>query len=385
MTWIHDPWNIVLIVLAGVAAWLLLAWAHLRFWVARLHLELPYAVAERLRAADGGVYELRRISEEAAVSEDRPPVLLVHGICANHRNQDIHPDYSLARYLANRGRDVWLLTLRSGAHQDRRRGHVPMGFDSMVRHDVPEGIAQVLARTGARALDYVAFSMGGMLLYAALGNTVDGDKLRKVVFVGSPGRVEPPHRVPKVLGRIPRKWTPVLWSGLGARMFAFVSEWFLTPLHWMILNPKNMPKGITRLALVDCVQDVPGELLADFLAWAVNDGVVRVGGKDVLDGIRRARQPALFIAGTADRLGKASAVRAAFDQWGSESGARAKQFALLGQESGAHADYGHGDLAMGSRVTEELYPRIEAFLAQAGDRQISNAMPMDQVEAPTRI
>src|SRR6476469_492518 len=39
------------------------------------------------------------------------PVLLVHGIAANRYNFDLTDDLSLARYLAARGYDVWLVEL----------------------------------------------------------------------------------------------------------------------------------------------------------------------------------------------------------------------------------------------------------------------------------
>jgi pimeloyl-ACP methyl ester carboxylesterase len=186
--------------------------------------------------------------------------------------------------------------------------------------------------------------------------------VRKVVLVGSPGRVIAPHRVPKLLGRLPRGWVPRLPSRLIARMLAFLSEWFTTPVHRMILNPSNMAKGITRTAMVDCVQDVPGELLADFIAWATSDGVVRVDGDDVLAGIRQAGQPVLFIAGAGDRVGVASAVHAAYQAWGADIHAPEKRFLLLGREAGAATDYGHADLAMGMSLPTEVFPEIAAFL-----------------------
>src|SRR5262245_56346522 len=79
---------------------------HERYWVRRLSLELEYELVEKVEAPDGGVFELRRLPRKGA--SDGEPILLVHGVACNHRNQDVHPDYSLARYLASLGRDVWL-------------------------------------------------------------------------------------------------------------------------------------------------------------------------------------------------------------------------------------------------------------------------------------
>lgn len=103
------------VLLLGFVAATVLAvalWAHALFWRRRIAIALPYAETHRIATADKSAIELRRITQP--VAQVLPPVLLVHGIAINHRNMDTHPDYSLARALAKTGRDVWLLTLRSG-------------------------------------------------------------------------------------------------------------------------------------------------------------------------------------------------------------------------------------------------------------------------------
>ena len=73
-------------------------------------MTLPPLIA----TADGSAIELRRVPVPEGVERAGPPALLVHGLALNHRNHDMLEDLSLARYMAKRGRDVWLLTLRSG-------------------------------------------------------------------------------------------------------------------------------------------------------------------------------------------------------------------------------------------------------------------------------
>jgi len=361
MAWMLEPWGMALTIVAIAVLSLLYVWAHVAFWARRLGLPLAYDCEEVLPTPDGNAIELRRI-DGSKPGSSLPPVLLVHGICANHRNQDISPDASLARFLAALGRDVWLLTLRSGRARPWRELPRPSGFSTMTQHDVPMGINRVLEITGAAHLDYVGFSMGGMLLYASLGRTVDPSRLRRVAFVGSPGRVQPPVGVPRFLRFLPRLFVPPVLTGMLGTGFAFLAEWIVTPMHRMILNPRNMAKGMTRLALVECVQDVPGGLLADFMVWATNDGVIRIGGGDVLDALSDVGVPALFIAGADDRVGTPGAVRAAFDAWASHRADVPKAYLVLGKASGAMEDYGHGDLAVGERLSKELYPMIGAFL-----------------------
>lgn len=355
--------TLALVALAIVAVLFLATWAHLRYWVRRLTLALPYATTARIDTRDGARIELRRvpIPDDVAIA-GLPPVLLVHGLGANYRNQDLHPSCSLARHLAALGRDVWLLNLRSGLGHWTRREAARVRFVAMVRNDVPIGVEEVLARTGAAALDYVGFSMGGMLLYAALGRTLPRERVRRVVIVGSPGRVSVPARLLPLLRRVPRWLVPASRYKRAAHAFAFAAEWVRTPLHGLFYNPANVSSGIPRAALVNMVEDIPASLNADFLEWAVTGGDIRVDGERALDGLADATAPALFFAGNADRMAPPAAVKAAFDAWGSAHAEVTKRFLVLGRDFGAHADYGHGDLAMGTHVAIELFEPIAKFL-----------------------
>ncbi|MCU0693762.1 MAG: alpha/beta hydrolase, partial [Polyangiaceae bacterium] len=287
MAWWSDPWLLAIVVLLATSVLSVLAWLHIRFWERALSFPLHYDSVEVHRAPDGGRFELRHLT--APLTPDShlgrlPPVLLVHGICANHRNQDACEQSSLARYLASQGRDVWLATLRSGRPWRAKEGLQPARFASMARFDVPMAVARVLELTHEKQLDYVGFSMGGMLLYASVGRGVKPQQLRRAVFVGAPGRVQPPIGVPRLLRFLPAVLVPPILTGLLGTAFAFMSEWVVTPAHRVIVNPRNLAPGATRQALVDVVQDVPGRLLADFMVWATSDGVIRVDGQDVLQG-----------------------------------------------------------------------------------------------------
>ncbi len=208
-----------------------------------------------------------------------------------------------------------------------------MRFAAMVKEDVPLGISTVLARTGAAAIDYVGFSMGGMLLYAALGRTVPVALVRRVVIVGSPGRVAAPRHFLPFLRRVPRWLVPGGRYKLGAHAVAFASEWIHTPIHRIVINPANVHAGMTRAALVNMVEDIPAPLNADFLEWAAGDGSIRVDGEPVLEGLAGVGVPALFFAGTADRLAPPGAVQAAFDAWGSARDHVDKRLVVLGRST----------------------------------------------------
>lgn len=322
---------------------------------------MPYESIERLLTDDGAVIELRRIPRAQQPTADLPPVLVVHGVASNHRNQDAHPDNSLARHMAGIGRDVWVVTLRSGLGR-RLLSRFRMRFEDMARNDVPLAVRAVLERTGASQLDYAGFSMGGMLLYAALGRGVDERMIRRVVLVGSPGRIIAPIAVPHWFRRIPSWIVPTLRLRWLALFVAFMSEWFPTILHRVVLNPANMSPGMTRLALANCIEDVPSELHADFLHWASGDGTVTVGSQPLLDRIHSVCIPALFVAGSADHIAPVAAVHHAFEAWGSECPDMPKRFMVLGRDLGVAHDYGHGDLAMGAQIANDLFVTVARFL-----------------------
>lgn len=380
MSW-HE---LYVIAIALVVAFVLLVVAlvsHLAYWDRKLGVKMHYALELRLPTPDGAAIELRRLPpRERIVSAadhepapgsaleqspgPEPPILLVHGLGANHRNHDLLPDHSLARYLSALGRDVWLVTLRSGVERLPRRALRHVRFGAMVEHDLPLAVDEVLRRTEHARLDYVGFSMGGMLLYAALGHTLPESKLRRAVIIGSPAVIKTPFQLPRFIARLPEAIVPTARLRLFGRIWAFAVEWIRTPFHHLVANPDNIAPGLGRHALVNLAADIAGGLHLDFVAWAVSaDGVLRLNGQSVLSRLEGVQIPALFIAGSADRLAPPSAVRAAYEAWGSTSDGLDKRFVLLGREHGAKSDYGHGDLAIGRHVHEEVFAPVAAFLA----------------------
>lgn len=364
--------------LALLAALVVAAVAHYRYWVRRLTVPLEYVHEERIETPDGSAIELRRVPplrekrggavepapEKLASALAQAPVLLVHGIGINHQNNDMLPDLSLARHLATEGRDCWLLTLRSGRAGARWRERGLMRFERMARHDLPIGIDRVLELTGAPQLDYVGFSMGGMLLYGSIARTVDAAKVRKVVIIGSPAIVRPPWPL-ALFGWtrfLPWWLLPTIPLRLVSRMIAFAADWFpATPLHDLVYNPRNVERGIAGASLMT-IQDMPAALAHDFARWSALGGPVDVEGRSIVERLEDLEIPALFFAGAADRLAPPESVRAAYDAWARDRPAVEKTFVLLGREAGASEDYGHGDLAIGRRAREDVFEPVAAFL-----------------------
>lgn len=355
MTW----WELGLLATLGFG---LAAWAHLRYWVARLSRQTRYDELHRVASSDGSAFELRRLTPHNPIG--LPPVLMVHGIAINHRNLDPDEDLSLARQLRSDGRDVWLLTLRCG-RADLSAAEVRLsGFEALVTRDLPEAAQEVLTRTASPQLDYVGFSMGGMVAYAGLGRALPAAWVRKVVIIGSPARVR--ALVPGLgwLCRLPTWfycWTLPL-RGL-AQGTAFAAEWFGTPIHSLSVQLANSAKGYVRVLLVDAVQSIPAPLLRDFGLWAYADGVIRLAdGQDVLEGLRSVSHPLLMVSGTRDLLASPPLMQPAFDAWGSQHSDTEKSLHIVGKIAGHSLDYGHGDLAIGARAAAEVNAPVCAFL-----------------------
>jgi polyhydroxyalkanoate synthase subunit PhaC len=354
------------IAIAVLCAGAIATWLHYRYWVSRFTLSLAYELHEKVKTDDGSAIELRRLPPPSAGPRSGPPILLVHGIAINHRNHDIRDDLSLGRYLTERGRDVWLLTLRCGrddlSFSEERR----VTFERMAQYDLPLGIAEVLRRTGASELDYVGFSMGGILLYAALGRTVDETRLRKIAIIGSPATIRPPLAMLALAARLVPNWiVPTVRLRIVSRLFAFASEWIVTPFHLWIYNPQNVERGVAAHVLVNGLANIPGKLAAEFVRWAAEGGPVRYGDVPVTESLRKIDRPVLFLAGAADRLAPPSSVALAFEAWGADRGSTQKEMRVAGIDHGAAADYGHGDLAIGRFAAEDVFEPVATFLALA--------------------
>ncbi len=348
------PW---LVSLGALAVLLLATWAHVAFW--RRKLSLPLTYDEELRVpVDGNSWcELRRL--KPATPSALPPVLMVHGIAINHRNIDAREDVSLARAMRDTGRDVWLLTLRSGRRDLTWRERHSIDFTTLAQHDIPQAITTVLAKTGAKQLDYLGFSMGGMLAYAAFGRTVPLEQIRRVVIMGSPGIVGAVLPGTKIAAQIGRVWKPIVPSRLFTSLFAFVAEIVVTPLQHLFLNPHNNLPGLLHTFMIDATADIPGPLGMNMVQWAAKDGVVRFAGEPVLPGLAQVHAPVLFLAGGADKLGTPKSLRAAYEAW-----AGPKQFILLAKSAGFSADYGHMDMVTGPQAPAEVFQPIIRFFAE---------------------
>jgi len=338
-------------------------WLHLVYWTRRYAIARCYDETHEFVGPDGVALRVHRYRPRG-VPSSMPPILACHGLGATHRNLDLDDSHSLALHLAEAGRDVWLGVLRSGRRDLGYLARRRIDFDSMARADVPGLVAFVRARTGAAQIDWIGYSMGGMLLYAALGGrTIAPGCVRKVAILASPARFGVPFPGLAWVGS--QRWVGLLDVPFGVlgRLFAFAARRFRVPLEDLVLNPANIAPERARYAMVEVVNDIPGPLQRSFARFARLRRFVSLDGLDYLDGLRSIDIPVTFWAGDADKLAPARAIQPAFEAWGADNARSDKKLVRLGRAHGQHEDYGHGDIAFGDRAVEEVYRPVEAWLA----------------------
>jgi len=296
---------------------------------------------------------------------DLPPAILVSGYACNRYFMDFDNHYSLARFLARRGIDAWVLELRGHGHSEvavgRRRGWT---FDDLVRFDVPAALTHVRARVGARRLVWIGHSMGGMIAYAALGlNPAVQEALAGFVTIAAPMGFPPvtsqtmrtlgeillalplPQRLPQ-RGVLVALWSVLRWSPSTAQVG---------------MNPANVDVHVFGRALRLFMSNVPRSKLRQLAQWSLSGEFRSCDGSiDYRANLPRINTPALIIAGAADRLASPEMVRFAHDRISSTQ----KRYREFGVRSGDSADYGHVDLIFGRRAPDEVFPVIGDWIEQ---------------------
>lgn len=295
-----------------------------------------------------------------------PPVLLVHGMGANHYNWDYREEVSLAHYLQERGWDVWVPELRGdpGSVPPDPKAARRFSFDDHAERDMPAIIDAVLAATGEQELAWVGHSMGGMLLYTTLATRPEVVEAGVAVcspaemrrLVGVHKRLRGMGWATKGQGRYPAASLARLTSPLGR----------LNPLYRRLGNREHydwpVANGMARRALVD----LPRPMVHQATTWLKTGHLLHDDGsthwltdRDTAD----VDVPLLVFGGAIDKVVPHPNVEAACDVFDQCT------YRLLGTEGGFSSDYGHVDPIVGNTARTEVYPLIEQFLA----RQVEGA------------
>lgn len=283
----------------------------------------------------------------------REPVILCHGLGANRFTFDFGGRHTLARQLAERGFEAWILELRGRGLAGAAKGS---SFDRQVEHDVGTALRTVLAAGGAKEALWVGHSKGGMLALAHLAKHPRAP-IRALATLGSPTSFTEQTAL-KPFARVVRPLlsAPAVPIEKLSKLALVVPppDWFMRYL----VHPENLEPEVRRRALANVGADVAGGVGRQFLGWIQQGRWTSEDGQvDYAAGLRNVAAPALLIGGTRDLLSPPSSAHHAA-KWL----AGAVETVTAGRESGFREDYGHGDLVLGRHAPEEIYPRVIQFL-----------------------
>jgi pimeloyl-ACP methyl ester carboxylesterase len=327
----------------------------------------PDRQVEFARTPDGWDLALHHYPVEDAMG---PPVVLCGGYACNRFFLDFDDRYSLARFLARRGFDTWVLELRGrGYSEPAGNPGAAWTFDDLVRFDVPAAVAHVRARCRGRRPVWIGHSMGGMVMYAALGQAPElAESVAGFVTMASPVAFPPvashlAQRLGRLLlllpgpGRLPQQpvlralWLVIGWSSRAAEIG---------------MNPANTDQRAFGRALQRFICNVPRIKLQQLVGWSLTGQFRSVDGQvDYRANLERITTPALIIAGAADRLAPPEAVGLAYDRIRSP----VKVYREFAAGAGDASDYGHVDLIFGRRAPEEVFGTISSWLENAIDER----------------
>jgi len=288
------------------------------------------------------------------------PVVIGHGLAGSRYLFDCHPDYSLARFLAARGYDTWLVDLRGRNEswpEGDRRPDLQWSFDDFVAADVPAAIATACEVADAGEAFWLGTEMSGIALYAvAIAGT--SAQLRGGITMGAPAVTPPEAQVPGVTTPFPQPDGARLpfstVAEIGPRLAADRSEHLESSFR-----AENTDWIVAARYFRHGVPDEATELVDQFREWMV-EGVMRTRDGAIVysDHLGAMRLPVLVLVGASDLQRPPDAVRATFEAVGSTD----KTFVRVGTADGFPVDAGHDDLVAGFCSPTHVFPLVADWL-----------------------
>jgi pimeloyl-ACP methyl ester carboxylesterase len=309
-----------------------------------------------LTTPDGWCLHLRRLAPEDARpgGPARQPLLIVHGYGMNGSIFSWHHGGpSLMEHLLDHGFDPWSVDLRGTSSSRRARGRAPVELATQAFVDVPAAVDHVRRVTGRDDLVLVGCSLGGALLYAAIGAGLVAPA--RLITMGSPlvwGEATPLLRLFGALGGLVGR-LPVRGTRAAAQLALPVVRDHAPDLLGFYLNPR-----LTDLAepgpMVATVED-PHPAITVALARWIRHGHLVLDGHHVSQALRAVTTPTLIVHAREDGIVPPSAARAARD-W---LGGPVDELAVHHPDQPVR----HVELFLGSHVHDAVFRPLTDWLA----------------------
>jgi pimeloyl-ACP methyl ester carboxylesterase len=290
------------------------------------------------------------------------PVVLCHGLSSNRFFFELPEAPSLAKYLAEQGRDVWVAELRGSGMSDapgllKSDVSYAWDFDDHLDKDIEPIINKVLQQTGAPAIHWVGHSMGGMLILAYLAANPDAP-VASVVTVGSPvdfSKMNKKAAGPLLENKWLIEWAPFFPVTFFVRFLTpiihLLPENLLTVIHTPNIEPKTARKAVALASQLV----TSNRIWLQFGKFIETEEFARGDGRPYLDKISLCEKPILALAGSMDYMAPQRAVTGLCESSERPPNAVCR---VIGKEIGCSEDYGHLDLMVGSKSSTEVYPMI---------------------------
>jgi len=356
------------------------------------------ALAETIRTEDGWSLVAIRygVEKDATPSQTHKPViLLVHGLNNNAWLFDVTPEYSLARYLAANGFEVWDVNLRGAGYSTKPFfqypreivrilvGGAPLELprptldprkydwtcDDYIRYDVPAIIDHAKARTGAERVFWLGHSMGGIigLVYAS------GDQQKNLGGVITMGshlyHATPTNRILQAMSdniELFKVFHSLINSTLASSIQGMSQSTLEGDFDILYSAPGALRHDIRMRLLYDVTEDIPSGVLSQFFQLVKRGYFYSADGKtNYFDGLSEIRVPTLLVAGKIDNIAEPDSVRRTYEEIGSSD----KEYYEAGIANGCSTDYGHVDMILGRNAPKDIYPVVLEWLkAHTGQR-----------------
>jgi len=353
MLWTIVVWLFWLVVIGGAGLYVLAT-----IWLVdhRRTDEIHYAKTDD--GWDIAVHRLRPRNGKAK----KIPVILQHGLAANHRNHDLEDRYSLGLYLAGLGYDCFLPDLRGAGDSMittwHRRDRWHIGFADYVERDMPAIFAKVKELTKQNNVHYIGHSMGGMIGYAVAEGPL-AQRVQSMTSIAGPAMFDKMTQFKTHLRyRWLLNWFPVLHNNVFMRIISPLA-YFFPAIARTEVNPRNVEGPVIARAGANLIAPIPRKLLLEFGAWVEFGDWGAPAENTYQQRLNEITVPLYCLAGADDFWCPPRVIEQVPEIVAGEK----KRYRLFSKANGDADDYGHGDFIVGRKAPEEVFPTIGDWLA----------------------
>lgn len=313
------------------------------------------AVHYPVRTDDGVTLDMRRV-RPPQIGQRGPTVMLLHGLGSNHQGFHL-PKRSLARWLADRGHDVWLPELRG--HGTSEVPGYDWCLDDYLEYDLPAILRSIRKYGGTDRIHWVGHSMGGILLMS-YGILNPDAPIAKGMAVGSAldyavGKSE--FEALLALRPVLERLVAIPYGSLVHLLAPVMGGGRLRPVEAFNVWPTNVEAEIVKQLHARCFHTIPVSLLSNLATTFEPCGLCLQSGFPIADNAERFSFPIRLIAGSRDAQVAVEAVECTAEMIGDNA-----ELVVCGPGRGCGDHYGHWDLLVGARAREEVWPQIAGWI-----------------------